>query len=97
MKINDEIFVDQISPYEGLIVDSNQGERAVITHIGDIDSDGDHDGRLCYVEWIDRPMEYRRESYPNELLGGGSFRPFAQLWLFTKEEREIGEKARKEA
>ncbi len=93
MKINDEIFVDQTSPYEGLIVDSNQGERAVITHIGDISRTGNHDGRLCYVEWVDRPMEYRKDS----MLRGGSFRPFAQLWLFTKEERETGEKARNEA
>jgi hypothetical protein len=87
MKINDEIFVDQISPYEGLIVDSHHGERAVITHIGDISPTGNHDGRLCYVKWIDRPMEYRKDS---------PYRPFAQLWLFTKEERETGEKARSE-
>lgn len=73
MNLNDEVFVHLTSSYEGFIVsDSVKGERAIVTHIGDVSPTGNYAGNLCYVSWIDRPIVHHKN---------GSFRPFQQLWL----------------
>ena len=72
LTIGKEIYVNQTDYAHGYITDSNQGERGKITHIGDSDPFGFHAGKLCYIEWIDRPIVHKKN---------GSFRPFTQLWL----------------
>ena len=75
MEVGQEVYINQWDSATGDVITDISNtqmddlERAVITHVGDHTRDGNP---LCWVEWVDRPMQYQ---------ANGASRPATQLFL----------------